>query len=162
MSIPAKLAKFLKQNKVYYQVLVHPETFTACEEAEKEPVCGREVAKVVMAKAGRKDLMLVLPSTRTVDLLKLSAVTDSPDVRIEEEKEFTDLFPDCEPGMMPPFGKLYHLPCLIDESLEKAESIVFRGGSCDESVKVDAGDFFRVAKGRIRDFSVEGKKLTAA
>lgn len=161
MSIPAKLAKFLKQNKMYYQVLVHPETFTACEEAEREHVCGHDVVKVVMAKAGGKDFMLVLPSTRTVDLLKLSAVMESPDVRIEEEKEFTELFPDCEPGMMPPFGKLYHLPCLIDESLERADCIVFRGGSCEESVKVNAEDFFRVAKGRICDFSVKGKKLAA-
>lgn len=161
MSIPTKLANFLKKNKVYYQVLVHPETFTACEDAEKEHICGHEVAKVVMVKAGGKDVMLVLPSTRTVDLLKLGAVMNAPDVRIEEEKEFKDLFPDCEVGMMPPFGKLYHLPCLVDESLKKADSILFRGGSCDESVKVFAEDFFRVTNGRICDFSVEGKKLVA-
>ena len=162
MSIPTKLASFLKKNKMYYQVLVHPETFTACEEAEKEHVCGHEVAKVVMAKAGGKDVMLVLPSTRTVDLLKLSAVMNVPDVRIEEEKEFKDLFPDCETGMMPPFGKLYHLPCLVDESLWAAGSIVFRAGSCEESVKVFAEDFFRVTDGRVCDFSIKGKKLVAA
>ena len=52
MGVPARLIDFLNQSKVRYEVLHHPEAFTAQELAAIEHVKGRSHAKVVMVKAG--------------------------------------------------------------------------------------------------------------
>ena len=153
----ADFTKFLKRNKVYYQILVHPRRPTAMETAEVEQIPGKQVAKVVMAKVDRKNVMLVLPSTYTVDLLKLTNTFGTLDARIEKESEFKDLFPDCEAGAMPPVGRIYHVPCFADKSIEESPEIYFNAGTHTESIKVPTQDFLRAAKAKICDFAVRGK-----
>jgi Ala-tRNA(Pro) deacylase len=157
--IPIKLLKLLKKHKVDYEVLMHPETWTASETAERGHLPGREVAKVVMVKIKGSDAMVVIPSCNTVDLLKLSVGCGSSDIRVEDEKEFEDLFPDCETGAMPPFGKLYHLPCFVDESLKEVPEIIFRACTHRESLRIATEDFLRIVKAESGDFSVVGKKI---
>ena len=159
MQIPEKLVKFLKKHKVYYQVLVHPKTFTSSETAQRGHFSGKELAKVVMVKADGTDVMVVLPSNRTVDLFKLSDMLEAKDVYIEKEKEFKDLFPDCEAGTMPPFGQIYHLPCYVDESLRGQTHIYFNAGNYEECIQISTEDFLRVVNGFVGNFSVEGKKI---
>ncbi|HLD50004.1 MAG TPA: YbaK/EbsC family protein [bacterium] len=159
MELPKKLTKFLKKHKVFYEVQVHPETFTALETAEAEHVSGRQLVKAVMVKADGKDVMVVLPSNRNVDLFKLSTALGKLDVRIEEEVEFKELFPDCEAGAMPPFGKMYGIPCYADESLSDEDQIYFNAGNHWETIKVSTADFLRVSKAVTGDFSVVAKKM---
>ncbi len=161
MIISKRVEKFLKKNKVYYQLYIHPQTFTACQTAEAEHIPGRQLVKAVMMKAMGKDIMVVLPSTRTIDLLKISSALGSKDVRIEKEKEFEDLFPDCEAGAMPPLGNLYHIPCYADESIAAEEEIYFNAGNHTAVVKIAVQDFLRASKAIIGDFSVIGKKVAA-
>ena len=157
--IPKKLTQFLKRNKIYYQTVMHPQAFTALETAEAEHVSSKALAKVVMAKVGEKNVMLVLPASHTVDLLKLSNALGKLSVRIEEENEFKDLFPDCEAGAMPPFGKIYHLPCYADQSLLTSKEIYFNAGTHTDSIQIWTDDFRRIMKGHIKDFAVVGKKI---
>ncbi len=161
MTLSTKLTKFLKRHKVYYQIQFHPETFTSSETAQAEHISGKKLAKVVMVKVDKKDVMVVVPSNRTVDLLKLSTALGTNNVRIEEEKEFKDLFPDCEPGAMPPFAKLYGLPCYVDKSLCGENEISFNAGNHLETLKIYTLDFLRVSKAIAGDFSVLGKKVAA-
>ena len=161
MGLPVKLEKFLKKHKVDYTVQGHPETFTSVETAQAEHIPGKKIAKVVMIKADDRDVMVVVPSTRTVDLFKLSAVLDTYNIRIEEEKDFQTLFPDCELGAMPAFGKLYGIPCYVDNSLREEDEICFNAGNHLETIKIATEDFLRVAKAVLGDFSVSGKKVAA-
>lgn len=157
--IPSKLTKFLKRNKIYYQVVVHPPAFTAAETAASEHVSRKALAKVVMAKVDEKNVMLILPASHTVDLLKLSNALGKLNVRIEEEDEFKALFPDCETGAMPPVGRIYHLPCYADKSLLTSKEIYFNAGSHTYSIRIWTDDFRRIMKGHIKDFAVVGKKI---
>ncbi len=159
MELPKRLIKFLRKHKVDFDVQVHTQTFTASQTAEAEHVSGKKVAKAVMVKAGGVDTMIVLPASRTVDLFKLSTALGTQDVRVEGEKEFVDLFPDCEAGAMPPFGKLYGLPCLLDRSLRDADDLYFNAGNHWETVRIAAADFLRLSKAVLGDFSVAGKKV---
>lgn len=156
-----KLKQFLKSHKVAIEVVPHDARFTSAETAEAEHIRGKNVAKVVIVKAKGKDVMLVLPADRSVDMLKLSALVGTQDVRLEEEEEFVNLFPDCEAGGMPPFGNLYQIPCYIDESLKKSDFVAFKGGNHRETMKIATADFFRIVKAETGDFSVLGRKITA-
>lgn len=159
MTIPRKLTQFLKRNKVHYEVLVHPKTFTSPETAQAGHIPGKAFAKVVVVDADGKDKLAVLPSTRTIDLFKLSTVLGTSNVHIEEEKEFKDLFWDCEAGAIPPVGLLYHIPCYFDESLKDEKYLYFNAGNHEECIKVATEDFLMAVHAVVRDFSVEGKKI---
>jgi len=54
-------------------------------------------------------------------------------VRLATEAEFSNLFPDCELGAMPPFGSLYNLPVYVDESLAADSHAVRRLCSSGEA-----------------------------
>ena len=53
-------------------------------------------------------VMLVLPASYRIDTQKLKKALQSKRLGIAKEKDFEELFPDCEVGAMPPFGNLYH------------------------------------------------------
>lgn len=162
MELAKKLIKFLTQNKIFYQVQVHPETATALETAEAEHICGKALAKVVMVKAGAKDVMVVVPCDRDVDLLKMSTILGTDDVRISEEQEFEGLFPDCELGAMPAFGRVYKIPCYADQALREQKELYFNAGNHQETIKVSVEDFMKTSKAFVGDFSVPGRCFARA
>lgn len=153
MGIPKKLISYLNEKKVAYEILHHPEAFTAQTIAAAEHVKGRHHAKVVVVKSGGRHLLTVLPADSRVDLEKLEKVTGKP-VSLESEAEFKGLFPDCAPGTMPPFGDLYGVPTYVDRSLTKKVCIVFEAGTHTDAIKVSYSDYERTAKPRIEDFAV--------
>jgi Ala-tRNA(Pro) deacylase len=154
MPIPSRLVEFLNQNKVRYEILHHPEAFTAQELAAIEHVKGRYHAKVVMVKADGEQLMVVLPADYRVDLEKLEKLTGKRTV-LATEQEFKDLFPDCAIGAMPPFGNLYNVPTYVDKSLTEDDFIVFEAGTHTDAIRMSYADYERLAKPTIAEFAVK-------
>src|SRR3979411_1966144 len=123
MEIPNKLISYWNEKEVGYEILHHPEAFTAQTIAAAEHIRGRHHAKVVMVKSGGQHLMTVLPADHRVDLEKIEKITSQPAV-LQTENEFKSLFPDCAVGTMPPFGNLYGLTTYVDKSLIQKDFIV--------------------------------------
>jgi len=71
-----------------------------------------------------------------------------------KEKEFEELFPDCEVGAMPPFGNLYNLEVWVDQVLTEDASIVFQAGNHIETVRIKYSDYARLVSPKVGDFSV--------
>jgi Ala-tRNA(Pro) deacylase len=107
-----------------------------------------------MVKSGGQDLMAVLQGDRRVDLEKLEKITGQA-IALETEAEFKDLFPDCAPGTMPPFGELYGVPTYVDSSLAKEDYIVFEAGNHTDAIKLSFSDYQRVAKPQVGEFGVK-------
>jgi len=144
-----KLREFLDTNRVAYQVLAHPQAFTAQELAAVEHVPGKEQAKVVVLRSGSEFFMVVLPAPYHVDLQKARAATGKQNLVLATEKEFVSLFPDCEPGAMPPFGNLYNVPVWVDELLARDEEIVFNACTHTQAIKMKYADFARLVCPRV-------------
>jgi len=154
MSVPTRLKSFLDSNQIPYESLSHSTTYTAQGTAAVMQISGKDVAKTVVVRAGtagEETILAVLPGSRHAKLDKLSAAIGKP-VRLATELEFSDLFPDCELGAMPPFGALYNLPVYVDESLAKDKEIVFNAGTHHDAVRMAYEDFVRVAKPKICSF----------
>lgn len=154
MGIPSKLIEFLNQSKVRYEVLHHPEAFTAQELAAVEHVKGKHHAKVVMIKANGQQLMLVLPADHRVDLEKLDKILGRR-TALATEAEFKALFADCAVGAMPPFGNLYNVATYVDKSLTEDDYIVFEAGTHTDAVKMSYADYERLAKPVVAEFAVK-------
>ena len=117
-----RLDDFLTNRQVPFQRLHHPPAYTANRVAQALHVPGREVAKTVLVRTGQGYVLTVLPATHRVDMDKLREDLHEDDIDLASEGEMERLFPDCEPGAMPPFGSLYHLPTIVDESLARSIS----------------------------------------
>jgi Ala-tRNA(Pro) deacylase len=151
--ILAKLKEFLDANQVAYEVHSHRPAYTAQEVAAAQHVPGRELAKVVIVRAGDRYAMVVLPAPRKVDLLKLGRVLVGGTPVLASEEEFAKLFPGCDPGAMPPFGNLFGLAVYADRALERDEEIVFQAGTHTETVRMKRADFVRLVGPTSGDFA---------
>jgi len=161
MEIPNKLINYLNEKKIGYEILHHPEAFTAQTIAAAEHVKGRHHAKVVMVKSGGEHLMTVLPADSRVDLEKLEKLTGKS-TSLEREAEFKDLFPDCAPGTMPPFGDLYGVQTYVDRNLASEDYIVFEAGTHTDAIRLAYSDYERAAKPRVEVFAVKLQSVKPA
>jgi Ala-tRNA(Pro) deacylase len=136
-----RLEEYLRENTVAFQVQHHPRAVTAQEVAAAEHVPGEMLAKTVMVLADGEMVMLALPAPYQVDLEKAGEVLGAEEVRLAEEEEFENAFPDCEVGAMPLFGNLYDLPVYVEEALAEDETIFFRAGTHTDTMSVRYADF---------------------
>jgi Ala-tRNA(Pro) deacylase len=148
-----RLEGYLRENGVPFEMRHHPRVITAQEVAATEHVPGKMLAKVVMVLADGEMIMLTLPAPYQVDLGKASKVLGAGEVRLADEEEFEDAFPDCEVGAMPPFGNLYDLPVYVEEALAEDETIFFRAGTHTDTMSVDYADFERLVEPTVAEFA---------
>ncbi len=153
MSVSEKLTHFLDQQHVPYVTIPHPRVFTAQEIAAAVHVPGQEMAKTVIVRGDERFYMAVLPATRRIDSGLLKKALGVQHVRLATEAEFEGLFPECEVGAMPPFGNLYRVPVVVDESLRKDREIVFNAGSHTETVKMAFDEFIELVKPVFAEFA---------
>lgn len=151
----SKIKEYLDREDVEYTTLEHSPVYTAQETAATAHIPGRQLAKTVMIKLDGEIAMAVLPATRRVNLDRLKEVLGVSEVELATEREFKDLFPDCEAGAMPPFGNLYGLEVIADESISGEVVIAFCAGSHSELIQLSVSDFERLAKPKKVDFSYE-------
>ena len=111
-------------------------------------VPGKEVAKTVALRAGKENILAVLPASYRINLQKLSALVGKP-VALLDEEQCDKLFPDCEPGAVPPFGELYNVPVYLDEALAEDPEIIFSAGTRTDGVRMGSADFMRLANPRV-------------
>src|SRR3989449_8547664 len=141
-----KLKEHLDSQKINYVTISHSPAFTAMEVAESARVPGRELAKTVIVKLDGRMAMVVLQSTRKVDLNLLRESAGAEEAKLATEAEFKSLFPDCETGAMPPFGNLYGMDVYVSPNLAEDDQIAFNAGSHTEVMRVAYQDFARLVK----------------
>ncbi|MEK6570162.1 MAG: YbaK/EbsC family protein, partial [Bacteroidota bacterium] len=136
MPISESVANLLKSSGIAYEVMKHPQAFTAQEVAATVHVTGKEVAKTIVVNADGKYVMAVIPAPHKVSLKLLRELLGAKEVRLASETELTQLFPDCEVGAMPPFGNLYNMPVYISAGLKDRKEIIFNACTHTEVFKI--------------------------
>ena len=149
-----KLKDFLDSHNIKYITISHSRSFTAEETAASAHISRKELAKTVMVKIDGKMAMAILPASDKIDFDLLKKETGAKQVEIAGEKEFKDLFPECEVGAMPPFGNLYGMDVIVAKSLTEDSEIAFNAGSHRELVKLAFKDFERLVKPMVIKVSV--------
>jgi Ala-tRNA(Pro) deacylase len=148
-----KLKEFLDEQKVKYVIMKHSPAYTAQEIASSAHIKGKELAKTVIVKIDGAMAMAVLPASFRVDMDALKKATGAKKIELAPEKEFKDLFPECETGAMPPFGNLYDMDVYVASSLAEDENIAFNAGSHTELIQLPYADFERLVGHKVVQFS---------
>ena len=110
---------FLRSRGVWFEGLLYQPASSSARRARNARIAGRRVAKAVLVRAGDSLLLAVLPASCRIDLDRLGQVLGSSaaEIRLATAEELLATFSDCEPGVVPPFGRLYGLPTLVDSAL---------------------------------------------
>jgi Ala-tRNA(Pro) deacylase len=141
-----RLERYLRDQHVPFQLQHHPLAYSAQEVAASEHISGEHLAKVVVAVADGRTVMLVLPGSHLVQVSKLAWLLGSNDARLADERDFASTFSDCDLGAMPPFGNLYGVPVYVDPALANAKTIVFRAGTHTDTISMAYLDFARLVQ----------------
>jgi Ala-tRNA(Pro) deacylase len=148
-----QLKRFLDDNQVRYVTVRHSPAFTAQEVAASAHISGYEMAKTVVLKVDGALAIAVLPAPLHVDIGHLKEITGAGSVELATESEFKALFPDCELGAMPPFGRLYGMETYVAARLAEDEYIAFNAGTHTELIRMRFRDFERLMAPRVLAFS---------
>lgn len=164
--ISRKLEEYLDTAGVDYTRHAHRPAYTALEVAESLHVPGKEFVKSVLLKdEDGQLLMAVVSSQDTVNLDVLLDQIGCRVLRLATEEEFTDIFPTCKPGAMPPFGNLFGVSVYCEADLAGNDEIEFNAGSYDETVRIAFYDFERLVEPTLLHFAQsysEGMQRLAA
>lgn len=154
MAVTEVVQEFLRQANVAYSVFPHPPAYTAQEEAAVTHISGRDWAKPVVFFADGEPIQAVVPADLVVDLEQLLLLTGADRLRLATEDELAALYPDCEPGAMPPLGPLYNQPVFVDIALASEPQVVFNGGTHADAVCMRYDDFAALARPVVGRFAV--------
>ena len=152
--VAQKLMEFLDQKKVGYQVIRHTPSYTAQGVAAATHISGKELVKTVIVKIDGAFAMAVVPASRRVDIPSLRREMKTLNVLLASEEEFKDRFPGCETGAMPPFGNLYGMTVIADNSVAADEEIAFNAGSHAEVLRLAYRDFARLVKPKLLNICI--------
>jgi len=148
-----QLREHLDGEGIKYVIVSHSQAFTAQEIAASAHIPGKELAKTVIVKLDGKLAMVVLPASLKIDFDRLKETTHAGSVELAGEREFAELFGECELGAMPPFGHLFDMPVYVDQQLTADEEIAFNAGSHTELIRMRYDDFARLARPTAIDLS---------
>lgn len=147
---------YLLSRDVAFDWFLHRPASTASRLARNVHVPGRAVAKGVVLKSGGGFYLAVLAATRRVDLLKFSQLVQSQVVQLADEDDVQAVFPDCERGAVPPFGRAFGIPTYVEVSLASTGmELVCVGNQRHEGVRLSYRDFETVENPIVAAFAEE-------
>lgn len=148
MAIAATLQKTLEQHGVEYELIPHPKTASSRESATATHVYEDHIAKAVIVKDAQGYAMVIIPANNWVKLDALQKEL-SRSFELAKEADVTRLFPDCQPGAVPPVGMAYGLKTYLDDDLTTLANVYFESGDHRHLVHM-SGEAFRTLCAGIR------------
>lgn len=147
-----RVTHWLDGRGVQYELVAHPETFTAADEARAAGVPAGHVAKTLALDDQGTYRLVVIPASRRLDMSRVREVGGgSLHLRLATEHELGRDFPDFEIGALPPFGPLLPAPEIVDVRLLYHDRVLCGAGDHRHAVALDPRELLRVAEPQVAD-----------
>ncbi len=143
MAIAITLQQYLDAEGVTYDCIEHRRTSCSTRSAEISHVPSDWLAKAVVLKRRDGYIVAIIPASRQVLLDQVGGRLHQL-VGLATEEEIASLFPDCEPGAVPPIAAPYGMRSMVDESLEGHSDIYFEGGDHRTLVHLSGEQFHKL------------------
>jgi Ala-tRNA(Pro) deacylase len=138
-----QVVEFLAKQQVAFEPVLHPPAYTANKLAKYLRISGRQVAKAILLYTSDGFTLAILPATHRINFNLLNEALDGP-VRLASAQEITWIFRDCEWGVVSPFGMLYGLRTLLEDSISSDATMVFETQLRAEAIRLKCGDYERL------------------
>ncbi len=151
MAMAKRLEHYLKDKGVHYRLVSHAHSGSSMETAENAHVPGDALAKGIVVKDDAGPLLVVVPSDYHIDLDALNGLLQR-ELAFVREDALADIFPDCEPGAVPPIGDAYAVKTVWDPeaSLGSQEHVYFEAGDHMTLVRISGEQFHELMAGAER------------
>ena len=146
MNFLARLSGYLDAKGIRYSHSIHAPAQTALSVAKAERMPAHELAKTVVYFGDNGYGLAVVPADEMVDLQEVRVLLGLSFIRLAEESELLELFPDCQLGAMPPLGTFHDLPVAIDAQIARRRFIAFTAGTHRDVIRMSYDDFQRLVR----------------
>lgn len=154
MTFLNRLTRYLDAKGIRYSHSIHAPAQTALSVAKAERMPAHEFAKTVVYFGDNGYGMAVVPADEMVDLQEARQLFGLSFIRMADESELKELFPDCELGAMPPFGTFHDLPVAVDTQIAHRKFIVFTAGTHRDVIRMSFEDFQHLVRPKVGSFSI--------
>ena len=150
-----KILTLLKKNGCWFETFEHEPVRTSEEAAKVRPeyvLHQGAKALIVRAKISQNEkrfVMLVFPADFKFNKDKVQILLKARDIRLATEDEVNSITGGVELGGIPPFGNLFGLEVLADNSLFENEKIIFNAGDRRFSIAIKSEDYRRLIKPKV-------------
>ena len=157
--IHQQITDLLRTNNCWFEEFTHEAVRTSEESAKlRDGYTLQQGAKALIVRAkipgqGKKFIMLVMPGDRKFDSAKVKQLLGSKDLRFATEQEVGEVTGGVKPGGVPPFGNLFDLDVVADQSLFNNEKIVFNAGRTS-SIGMKSADYAQIVQPRVAEIIV--------
>lgn len=139
MSNPNSLQRYLEARHIPFEVVAHPHSATSLQSAKSAHIRADQLAKAVILESDDCFLAAVIPADRHVMIGRLRQ-TLGRDLWLAGETSFGGMFPDCEPGAVPPLTQPYGMDMVWDDSLMSMDSIYMEAGDHEHLLRIRTRD----------------------
>jgi len=147
-----RIAQWLDDRNVAFQVLRHAAVYTSAEAAAVRGTPLASGAKALICKADGQFLMFVLPADRKLASKTVRAARGWKSFRFASAEEVLNLT-GLTAGSIPPFGSLFGLATHCDRRLGDNASINFNAGDHSISICILYDDYLAVERPEIGEFA---------
>lgn len=150
------VACFLERNRAPYELIEHPETFAAVDEARAAGSGPARMAKTVLLHDHGGLSAAVIPASERLDLGKARGLLQaSGHLRLASEDEIEQEFPAFDAGALPPFSALLGTPEILDARLLAYHDILCSGGDHRHTLKISPHEIERLGEPLVADICSE-------
>mgnify|MGYP001544960891 FL=1 len=140
MAIARTLMSYLQERGIRYDLVEHKHTATAVAAAHAANVPVHQVAKAVVLCDDAGYVVRVLPASHTLEIGWVNEVLGRK-LEMACEKEFSNLFADCEPGDVPALGEAYGIQVVWDDELAYTSDVYIEAGDHEHLIWLERRDF---------------------
>jgi len=151
-TVRTKLVALLEAEGVEFRLTRHDPVTTSVEAAAVRGAELRSGAKAMVVKGKTGLVLAVLAADRKVDWKLLAPLVGGKGARFADDEELLAAT-GLSKGAVPPFGRLFELRTIYDESLLEGETVNFNAGSHTDSVSMSRDDLIRIGGGEVAAFS---------
>ena len=153
-NLQEKILQVLESSGVKFRLIDHERTVSAQDAAQVAGAKIEEVAKSLILVADKKPLLAVVMGNQRLDPKKLKKLRGIKDLRFANPEEVV-AYSGCAIGSVPPFGNLFSVPVVVDNTLTMVGEVVFAAGSNRRSVRMKREDFLKILGGEVVDLKRE-------
>ncbi len=147
-----RLQQWLREAGVVFELLQHAPVYTSEDAARVRGTPLEQGAKALVVRADDRFVHCVLSAHLRADNAAVRAILGTRKLRFATREELFGVT-GCTPGAVPPFGNLFGLPVLMDETLARNERVVFNAGSNAVSIAMSCADLIRLSGATVCRFS---------
>ena len=140
-----QITKLLDKAKVKYKIISHKVVYTAHDAAQTTKKKLSEIAKVVLVKADKSFVLIVLPAGKYVDFSGIKKALKAKKVSMASEKDI-EKYLKTKVGLLHPFGSQYNIQTLLDKGMAKTKKMIASAGSFTHSLEFSMKDFEKMVK----------------